>query len=204
MAVPERPSARDEILRVAIDIIDEQGEAALRMADVAERAGVAIALISHHFMSREGLITEAQMTRFLRQPFLDNARIEDGVMATQDLETFRAGMRVLTREIVSAGRAVFRMERVTVIASSYGRAELSERLRAATGEITESFERVVALAQRVNFVRNDLDARAVALAVQAYAMGLVLADLDPGRPDDERIAEVIDAFLDGVLVAERS
>ena len=202
MAAADRPSSRDEILRVAIDIIDEHGEAALRMADVAERAGVAIALISHHFMSREGLITEAQMTRFLRQPFLDNARIEAGVMATQDLATFRAGMRVLTREIVSAGRAVFRMERVTVIASSYGRAELSERLRVATGEITDSFERVVALAQRVAFVRADLDARAIALAVQAYAMGLVVADLDPARPDDERIAEVIDAFLDGVFVVE--
>lgn len=202
MTAADRPSSRDEILRVAIDIIDEHGEAALRMADVAERAGVAIALISHHFMSREGLITEAQMTRFLRQPFLDNARIEAGVMATQDLATFRAGMRVLTREIVSAGRAVFRMERVTVIASSYGRAELSERLRVATGEITDSFERVVALAQRVAFVRADLDARAIALAVQAYAMGLVVADLDPARPDDERIAEVIDAFLDGVFVIE--
>jgi AcrR family transcriptional regulator len=202
MTAADRPSSRDEILRVAIDIIDEHGEAALRMADVAERAGVAIALISHHFMSREGLITEAQMTRFLRQPFLDNARIEAGVMATQDLATFRAGMRVLTREIVSAGRAVFRMERVTVIASSYGRAELSERLRVATGEITDSFERVVALAQRVAFVRADLDARAIALAVQAYAMGLVVADLDPARPDDERIAEVIDAFLDGVFVVE--
>jgi AcrR family transcriptional regulator len=202
MTAADRPSSRDEILRVAIDIIDEHGEAALRMADVAERAGVAIALISHHFMSREGLITEAQMTRFLRQPFLDNARIEAGVMATQDLATFRAGMRLLTREIVSAGRAVFRMERVTVIASSYGRAELSERLRVATGEITDSFERVVALAQRVAFVRADLDARAIALAVQAYAMGLVVADLDPARPDDERIAEVIDAFLDGVFVIE--
>ncbi len=202
MTAADRPSSRDEILRVAIDIIDEHGEAALRMADVAERAGVAIALISHHFMSREGLITEAQMTRFLRQPFLDNARIEAGVMATQDLATFRAGMRLLTREIVSAGRAVFRMERVTVIASSYGRAELSERLRVATGEITDSFERVVALAQRVAFVRADLDARAIALAVQAYAMGLVVADLDPARPDDERIAEVIDAFLDGVFVVE--
>ena len=202
MTAADRPSSRDEILRVAIDIIDEHGEAALRMADVAERAGVAIALISHHFMSREGLITEAQMTRFLRQPFLDNARIEAGVMATQDLATFRAGMRLLTREIVSAGRAVFRMERVTVIASSYGRAELSERLRVATGEITDSFERVVALAQRVAFVRADLDARAIALAVQAYAMGLVVADLDPARPNDERIAEVIDAFLDGVFVIE--
>jgi hypothetical protein len=91
---------------------------------------------------------------------------------------------------------------VTVIASSYGRAELSERLRVATGEITDSFERVVALAQRVAFVRADLDARAIALAVQAYAMGLVVADLDPARPDDERIAEVIDAFLDGVFVIE--
>jgi AcrR family transcriptional regulator len=198
----ERQSARDEILRVAIEIIDEHGEAALRMADVAERAGVAIALISHHFMSREGLITEAQMARFRRQPFLDNVRIEAGVMATRDLAAFRAGMRALTDEVVGSARAAFRMERVTVIAASFGRHDLTERLRQATGEITEGLERVIALAQRVGFVRADLDSRAVALAVQAYAIGLVIADLDPERPDDARLAEVIEAFLDGVFVRE--
>ena len=171
------------------------------MADVAERAGVAIALISHHFMSREGLITEAQMTRFRRQPFLDAASIEEAIMATQDPAVFREGVRSLTRAVVGAGRATFRMERVTVIASGYGRDELSERLREATREITDGLERVVALAERVGFIRADLHPRAVALAVQAYAMGLVIADLDPGRPDDERIAEVIDVFLDGILVA---
>lgn len=201
MASSDRASARDEILRIAIEIIDEHGEAALRMADVAERAGVAIALISHHFMSREGLITEAQMTRFRRQPFLDAASIEAAIMSTQDPAVFREGVHALTRAVVGVGRASFRMERVTVIASSHGRDELSDRLREATREITDGLERVVALAERVGFIRADLHPRAVALAVQAYAMGLVLADLDPDRPDDERIAEVIDAFLDGVLVA---
>lgn len=184
---------------MAIEIIDGHGEAALRMADVAERAGVAIALISHHFMSREGLITEAQITRFRRQPFLDNARIETGVMATQDLASFRAGMRSLTGEVIGSARAAFRMERVTVIAASFGRNDLTDRLREATGEITSGLERVIALAQRVGFIRTELDPRAVAIAVQAYAIGLVIADLDPGRPDDARLAEVIEAFLDGVF-----
>ena len=200
MTTAERQTARDEILRVAIEIIDQSGEAALRMADVAERAGVAIALISHHFMSREGLVTEAQMARFLRQPFLDSRRVEEGVMATSDLATFRAGVRQLTQELVGAARAEFRMQRITVIASSHGRPELTDRLKAAIQEITDGFERVMALAQRVGFIRSDLDCRAVAVATQAYAIGLVIADLDPARPDDDRLAEVIDAFLDGVFV----
>ncbi|MEY2975682.1 MAG: hypothetical protein RIR49_2102 [Actinomycetota bacterium] len=195
-----RQTARDEILRVAVEIIDEHGEAALRMADVAERAGVAIALISHHYMSREGLITEAQMTRFRRLPFLDNERIEEGLMATSEVAEFRSGMRALTRDVIGSARAAFRMERVTVIASSFGRDDLTERLRAATGEITDGLERVIALAQRVGFVRPEFDPRAISLAVQAYAIGLVIADLDPARPDDDRLAEVIEAFLDGVFV----
>ena len=38
-------SARDSILAIAVEMIDVDGEAALRMADIAERAGVAVALI---------------------------------------------------------------------------------------------------------------------------------------------------------------
>jgi hypothetical protein len=106
----------------------------------------------------------------------------------------------LTDEVVGSARAAFRMERVTVMAASFGRHDLTERLQEATRDVTDGLERVIALAQRVGFVRADLDSRAVALAVQAYAIGLVIADLDPARPDDDRLAEVIEAFLDGVFV----
>jgi len=194
-------SARDTILALAVEMIDADGEAALRMADIAERAGVAVALISHHFGSREGLVSEAQLFRFRRQPFLDAARIEAAVMAIDDVDSFRGLLHELTRDVVGLQRSVLRMERVTEIAATHGRPELRGKLMDANREVTDSIQHAVALAQRVGFVRRDLDARALALFVQAYAMGFVLADLDPNRPDDEALATVIDAVTAGLYAS---
>jgi len=191
-------SARDTILALAVEAIDTGGEASLRMAEIAERAGVAVALISHHFGSREGLVSEAQLHRFRRQPFLDAARIESAVMAIDDVESFRTLLHGLTRDVVGLQRSALRMERVTEIAASHGRPELREKLMDANREVTDSIEHAVALAQRVGFVRRDVDARATALFIQAYAMGFVLADLDPNRPTDEALASVIDVVTAGL------
>lgn len=191
-------SARDTILELAVEAIDTGGEASLRMAEIAEGAGVAVALISHHFGSREGLVSEAQLHRFRRQPFLDAARIESAVMANDDVESFRTLLHSLTRDVVGLQRSALRMERVTEIAASHGRPELREKLMDANREVTDSIEHAVALAQRVGFVRRDVDARATALFIQAYAMGFVLADLDPNRPTDEALASVIDVVAAGL------
>jgi len=185
-------------LALAVEAIDTGGEASLRMAEIAERAGVAVALISHHFGSREGLVSEAQLHRFRRQPFLDAARIESAVMAIDDVESFRTLLHGLTRDVVGLQRSALRMERVTEIAASHGRPELREKLMDANREVTDSIEHAVALAQRVGFVRRDVDARATALFIQAYAMGFVLADLDPNRPTDEALASVIDVVTAGL------
>ena len=129
-------SARATILAIAVKI-HAVGEASLRMPNIADRAGIAVALISHH---GAGLVKARSVNR--------NCSAVD-----------------------------------------------------ANREIADSIERAMALAQRVGFVRADLDARAIALFVQADAMGCVLAELDPNRPNDEALATVIDAVTAGLYTS---
>lgn len=56
LSVAER---REELLRAAIEQIEERGVAAVRIADVAAVLGVSNALVLYHFSTKERLVAEA-------------------------------------------------------------------------------------------------------------------------------------------------
>jgi AcrR family transcriptional regulator len=50
---------RTDVLAATVQLVIDRGTNAIRLADVADAAGVSIGLISHHFRSREGLLAAA-------------------------------------------------------------------------------------------------------------------------------------------------
>jgi AcrR family transcriptional regulator len=50
---------REQMLRAALDVIEERGYAESRIADVAERAGTSPALVIYYFKTKDQLLTEA-------------------------------------------------------------------------------------------------------------------------------------------------
>jgi len=59
MSADDNVDRRAEILDAAVRIVVEKGANALRMADVAEAAGVSLGLIQHYFRHRDRLLVEA-------------------------------------------------------------------------------------------------------------------------------------------------
>jgi AcrR family transcriptional regulator len=50
---------REQMLRAALEVIEERGYAETRIADVAERAGTSPALVIYYFKTKDQLLTEA-------------------------------------------------------------------------------------------------------------------------------------------------
>lgn len=193
---------RSRILFVAAAMIDELGEAGLRLARVASEAGVTTGAIAHYFGSRDDLIVAAQLHRFGGSGIADISVIRAALESCREVNDFRRLLSELTASVVSRARAGLRMKRLTAVAASHQRGRLEGEIGEAIGDLTSKFSAVIAQAQARGFVRTDLQADAVATMVQAYAFGLVLADLDPHRPSEGALAEVIHRFLDGVLEAD--
>ena len=60
---------REQMVRAALEIIEERGFPDTRIADVAQRAGVSPALVIYYFGTKESLLTEAM--RFSEDAFYD-------------------------------------------------------------------------------------------------------------------------------------
>jgi AcrR family transcriptional regulator len=79
---------RERILTAAATILEEGGEASLRLADVARAAGVTLSLVTHYYSSREGLVAAAHLRRLEGMTRADIQRVSRLVGSPVDGATF--------------------------------------------------------------------------------------------------------------------
>ena len=195
-----RPSTRERILEVVIDQLASGGEAAVRVDDVRDRSGVSVGSIYHHFGDRDGLIVAAQLRRFARYAEAEIAALSDLVREARDVDEFRRSVLQLTRHTASELRTAERWGRVGVLASTLGRDALAAEVRAIQTRLTDELQAHVAQGQARGFFRSDLDARAVALFVESYSLGLTLNDVDDRQVSEQDWEQVVAAVIDALLV----
>lgn len=195
-----RVDARRAILDATIKVLETSGEAAVRLASIAEDAGVAIGLIGYHFGGREGLIEAAQAERYSERTVADLGAVEAGIAAAKDPDDFLGLLAAFTSQAVAqASLEGSRMRRVALLGSAFGRPELLAYYGEVQRDLTDQYERAARTAQDNGLLRSDLDPRAIAVFTQAYALGMVLADIDPNGPDVEAMSQVILAAMSGLV-----
>jgi len=187
-------SARERILQAAVDIVERDGEAALRLADVAQAAGVALSLTTHYFRTRDHLVADALAARFVGLVREDLGEVARHVGAA-DADGFWDGVRRLTGEIITRRRAQQRLMRIATLGGAHGRPDLAVRLGEETASLLDEFGLLLASAQERGFIRPDLDPRAMATFIHAYTLGMVAADLDARPSPTAEVQRVIDAFF---------
>ena len=198
MAEREAPG-RQRILEAAMAAIEAEGEAGLRILEIAAEAEVAQGLISHHFGSRDGLVVAAQRERFAGQIEKDRERLMRLIGAKPTRTQFIEGIAKLTRDVVGRARRDARLNRAAMLGAAHGRPEYREALGPIVAGLIDGLTHAVSHAQAAGYVQKDLDPRAVATFIQAYAFGIVLSDLDERRVPESALAEVIERALAGIL-----
>ena len=187
------------MLQSAAELIAERGEAQVRLVDVADRSGMSIGAIQHYFRSRERLIAEAQLQRFVGPARADIEAIDAMLNSASSPDEARGAVGAITRAVVDRSRAEQRMERLSSLSAAHGRPDVYQTVKAQVSELSEQFAASIRGLQAKGLVRGDVDPMALGVFVQAYALGMVIADLlEPGVPS-ESLAAVVDLFTDAVL-----
>lgn len=187
--------SRDEILRLAVESIDEGGEAAVRVNHIAAKAGVTPPVLYHWFGSRDGLVIAAQTERVVRNMRSDVDFY--GRLAT--MATSPEALRSVTIDYVKmvlSTRQRARWERLDAIGSSYARPQLAAALAKAQGDLIDALYEVLEPFQRRGWFRPGLDLRA-AISWQHAAMlsraFVELGQIDTNLAEFDRI--VLDSFV---------
>lgn len=205
VGIPQPIQARAEatvsvVIEATIKAIEAHGEASVRIDDILQETGISKGSLYHHFGGREGLIAAARVMQFSRFVAEDAQNIRETLTKTTTLEEFVAATSALVQTGNSAERERARHNRLSVIASSYGRPDLRESLALQQHSHTETIADAVRYGQKMGWIRTDIDARAVAVFVQGYNLARVLLDLDTEPVTTEDWEQVVRVALGSFFV----
>lgn len=182
---------RERIIAAAMATLEERGEAALRFADIAEAADVALSVITHHFGTREGLIAELHARRFASISAREHEALQRLAESATTKAEFAAGVAASTAATFDDSRSADRFARVVSIGAMHGRPDLAVAIREEATAMIDRLTRVIVTGQHRGLVATDVDPRALATFIRAYALGMVERYLDERPTSKEAVVDVV-------------
>src|SRR6056297_293446 len=162
----ERTSDTDDtrrrILDATIEIIDESGERAVRVADVARAAGIVTSAIYHHFRDRNALVNAARADQY-RGRLLSDALALDDLLALDDETQQAAALSDLMVRPDDAERRRHRWDRIAALAAAQHHPDLLAEITELQRAVTDRFTAVIDQAKQRGWIDPQVDSRATAL-----------------------------------------
>ena len=185
------------ILAEARRIIDERGEAGLRVAELAERCNVAVGLLYHYFTDRQAIIAAVRAQQYAELVDADIDTVDMNIVGETTVQgLLAASVANFGANIDDNTRRANRWGRLAILAASEHNEVLRNEISAQQARSSASLVDVIEKAQSMGLVRNDISARAIALLVEAVPLGTVLADISPSSaPTQQEWTDLITAML---------
>lgn len=179
----ESQTTRENLLHAAIEVIDQDGIKALRVRDVAARAGVKEPSVYHYFGSRDRLIEAAQAQRYSRG-LLELIQGFDALVRTcSSVEDFQESIRRVFSAIVTPEREEVRRVRADVLGSAMSRPELKQAVAQAQATSHQILSGAIRFAQEKGWVRGELDSLAFAIWYTGMINGRLVYEIEPTQCD---------------------
>jgi AcrR family transcriptional regulator len=201
---PQRESqhpTRELLLRTTVTLLDGFAPEQITSEQVLSESGVSRGSLYHHFEDFPDLVASAQVARFAA--FVDQsiAALTGALETATDRDSLLAGLRAVTEATQSPERAGFRMERVGALAATGSDERMRRMLGAEQARLTDALTELILRAQQRGLYRQDFDARAGAVLIQAYTLGRIIDDIVDEPVDPAAWNELITKVISQVFAA---
>ena len=166
------------ILMGAVALVDEHGEAGLRISDLVETSGRSVGSIYHFFGNREGLVEAVRAYRFDPTWAEDLAQMQAVVAQVETLDQLLDAVEIVQASYLATERNESLWHRVAAIGSARTRPTLRNVLASKQQEETAAFEDMITTLQSKGIVSDSIDTYAAAVFLQAFTFGRILSILD--------------------------
>lgn len=176
-------TTRENLLRATVEVIDHSGMKAVRVRDIAARAGVKEPSVYHYFGSRDGLVEAAQAQRYSRGLLELIQAFDRLIRACSSVDEFHDAIRRVVSAVVAPEREIVRSVRADVLGSAMSRPDLKQAVAEAQAQSHILLSGAVAYAQSQGWVRPELDTMAFAVWYTGMVNGRIVYEIDPQQCD---------------------
>jgi AcrR family transcriptional regulator len=153
-------------------------ESLIRIPEVCKATGVNYGSVYHHFGSREGVIDAAYNMLFSKLAEEDIQLLREANDTATTLDEYISALAPLVERFSSGpDRIKRRAIRVRIVAASITRPDLQVLIGLTQSRLTDELVRLVEYGQARGWLRRDVSARSMAVAVQVLIFGRILDDI---------------------------
>jgi len=194
--MPQSDSIRQRILELAVSAIDEGGEAAVRVNDLATEAGVTVPTLYRHFGSRDGLVEAAQTYRFRKTQFVDGSVLAASLAKCKNQDELRKALRKELLTHFDTDRWELRQVRLNALGAGYARPELAASLALAQKQGAMGIAEMLSPFQKKGWIRKDIDLPATVYWFMGQILGRVLIEMGDNPVSQKKWNDV---SLEGIM-----
>lgn len=180
-STPRGERTRERIIEAATEVFARRGMHGTRVADIAERAGIAYGLVYHHFRNKEEILTAIFAERWALY-----------VAYLEELEGTPAPFRERMRKLVHFWVETYRLEKdmMTVMINEITRSYefLESHDIGAVLRAFDPIERIIEAGKSNGEVRGDLDARLATYVIIGVAEMVLTGYVIGTLPRDDAAA----------------
>jgi AcrR family transcriptional regulator len=182
----KKPRARSsravETVGRALDVVtlmlEEGGDASVRLAEVSKLSGVSVGSLYHHFKSRTGLIAAARERQFSRDLSYPGQLGANAYLAAETPADF---IRVVDEMLMTSETpeaVAGRQHRFEMIGAASARPEELSGVIGLERDFLDAGEQIAIALQDRGWLREGIEPRAFALFLHSLSMVRVVRDLD--------------------------
>jgi len=196
-------STKSRILNAAIAMMDEGGEAAVRLGAIAENLGIKEPSIYHHFTNRTELINTAYVEWYW-QCLKTDIPVEVMMVLVESKEDYVRAVRKTMEWSYRPERHHSRAIRLSVLGAAQRNPELAVSINDINKKFLASIADAANVAQQKGWLRTDLDPMAIAYWLHGQIIGRTVAEMDPGHVDLAKWDKVSFEAVLGLILSPES
>ena len=189
-----------ELVKACDRLLDIKRPDQINTEEILSESGISKGSLYHHFVDLPDLIETTLIYRYSKWIDLSIQRMSSLLSSAKSAKALKEALFQVTFATQKDSLKNMRIERAGIFAEAQQNSRLSEKLIAETERMTTSIEDLVREVIDRKLFKPGLNARAVAVFIQAYTLGLIVNDFTTNKVTFEDWTTLINQIIGELFI----
>lgn len=189
-----------ELVKACDRLLDIKRPDQINTEEILRESGISKGSLYHHFVDLPDLIETTLIYRYSKWIDLSIQRMSSLLGSAKSAKALKEALFQITFATQKDSLKNMRIERARIFAEAQQNSRLSEKLIAETERMTTSIEDLVREVIDRKLFKPGLNARAVAVFIQAYTLGLIVNDFTTNKVTFEDWTTLINQIIGELFI----
>ena len=189
-----------ELVKACDRLLDIKRPDQINTEEILRESGISKGSLYHHFVDLPDLIETTLIYRYSKWIDLSIQRMSSLLSSAKSAKALKEALFQITFATQKDSLQNMRIERARIFAEAQQNSRLSEKLIAETERMTTSIEDLVREVIDRKLFKPGLNARAIAVFIQSYTLGLIVNDFTTNKVTFEDWTSLINQIIGELFI----